>query len=75
MTAEGPTVSAAINRLPDEIIMLAAQGIVVSLAVTIESPIINLLSTATALVRDRDSYQFAVTSAAGLGSAGVQALR
>ncbi len=56
MTAEGPTVSAAINRLPDEIIMLAAQGIVVSLAVTIESPIINLLSTATALVRDRDSY-------------------
>jgi hypothetical protein len=56
MTAEGPTVSAAINRLPDEVVMLAAQGIVVSLSVTIESPIINLLATATALVRDRDSY-------------------
>lgn len=56
MTAEGPVVSAAINRLPDEVIMLAAQGIVVSLAVTIESPIINLLATATALVKDRKSY-------------------
>lgn len=56
MTAEGPVVSAAINRLPDEVIMLAAQGIVVSLAVTIESPIINLLATATALVKDRQSY-------------------
>lgn len=57
MTAEGPTVTAAINRLPDEVVMLAAQGIVVSLSVTIESPIINLLATATALVRDRDSFR------------------
>ncbi len=57
MTAEGPIVSAAINRLPDEVIMLAAQGIVVSLAVTIESPIINLLATATALVRDDQSFR------------------
>jgi hypothetical protein len=56
MTAEGPIVSAVINRLPDEVIMLAAQGIVVSLSVTIESPIINLLATSTALVRDRASY-------------------
>lgn len=56
MSAEGPTISAAINRLPNEIVMLAAQGIVISLAVTIESPIINLLSTSTALVRDRASY-------------------
>ena len=57
MTAEGPIVSAAINRLPNEVIMLAAQGIVVSLSVTIESPIINMLATATALVRDRQSYE------------------
>ena len=56
MTAEGPTISAAINRLPNEVIMLAAQGIVISLAVTIESPIINLLATSTALVKDRASY-------------------
>jgi hypothetical protein len=56
MTAEGPFVSAIINRMPDEVIMLAAQGIVVALAVTIESPIINLLATSTALVKDRPTY-------------------
>lgn len=56
MTAEGPIISAAINRLPDEIIMLAAMGIVFSLSVTIESPIINLLATSTALTKDRASY-------------------
>lgn len=57
MTAEGPTVTAAINRLPNEVVMLAAQGIVVSLSVTIESPVINMLATATALVKDRRSYE------------------
>ena len=57
MTAEGPFISMAINRLPDEVIMLAAQGIIVSLSVTIESPIINLLATSTALVKDRASYE------------------
>lgn len=56
MTAEGPIISAAINRLPNEVVMLAAQGITLSLAVTIESPIISLLSTSTALVKDRASY-------------------
>ncbi len=56
MTAEGPVISAVINRLPNEVVMLAAVGIVVSLSVMIESPIINLLSTSTALVRDRASY-------------------
>ena len=56
MLTEGPTVSAVINRLPNEVIMLAAQGIVVSLSVTIESPILNLLATATTLVKDRASY-------------------
>ena len=56
MTAEGPIVSAAVNRLPDEVVMLAAVGVVFSLAVAIESPIINLLATSTALVRDRQSF-------------------
>ncbi len=56
MTAEGPIISAAINRLPDEVVMLAAMGVVFSLAVAIESPIINLLATSTALVRDRQSF-------------------
>ena len=56
MTAEGPLISAAINRLPNEVTMMAAYGIVVSLSVLIESPIINLLATSTALVKDRASY-------------------
>lgn len=56
MTAEGPIISASINRLPDEVIMLAAMGIISSLSVTIESPIINLLATSTALVQDSSSY-------------------
>ena len=57
MTAEGPVVAAAINRLPGEVVMLAAMGIVTSLSVTIESPIINILATSTALVRDYASYR------------------
>ncbi|MCL4263791.1 MAG: hypothetical protein KJ069_11270 [Anaerolineae bacterium] len=56
MTAEGPIVSATINRLPNEVIMLAAMGIVVSLSVMIESPIINMLATSTALVKDRATF-------------------
>ncbi len=56
MTAEGPIISAAINRLPNEVTMLAAYGIVVSLSVMIESPIINMLATSTALVKDRASF-------------------
>ena len=56
MTSEGPLISAAINRLPNEIVMLAAMGIVFSISVAIESPIINMLATSTALVKDRSSY-------------------
>ena len=56
MTSEGLIVSAVINRLPNEVVMLAAMGIIVSLSVTIESPIINLLATSTALSKDRPSY-------------------
>ena len=57
MLAEGPIISATINRLPERVTMLAAQGIVVSLSVMIESPIINLLATATAVVRDRATFR------------------
>jgi hypothetical protein len=56
MTMEGPFVSMIINRLPNEVVMLAAMGIVTSLSVTIESPIITLLATSTALSRDRSAY-------------------
>lgn len=56
MLSEGPLLAAMVNRLADEVTMLAAFGIALSLAVTIESPVINLLATSTALVRDRASY-------------------
>ena len=57
MTVEGPITIATISRLPDKIEMLAAYGVVMSLSVFIESPIINLLSTSTALVKDQTSYR------------------
>ena len=57
MALDGPLVSAAVNRLPNEVEMLAAFGIVFTLEILIESPVINLLATATALVDDRASYE------------------
>ncbi|MBP8000740.1 MAG: hypothetical protein KA314_07290 [Chloroflexi bacterium] len=57
MTAEGPIISAVINRLPNEVIMLAAQGVVMGLSVMIESPIINILATSTALSKDWASFR------------------
>ena len=55
MLAEGPLVQAAVNRLPDEVVMLAAFGLVVGLAVLIESPVINLLATATSITTSSGS--------------------
>ncbi len=57
MALEGPFVQAAIARLPDPETHLAAFGIVVSLSITIESPIIMLLATSTALCRDWAAYR------------------
>lgn len=59
MTIEGPITSATISRLPNKLEMLAAYGLVMSLSVFIESPIINLLATSTALVKDQASYRLA----------------
>lgn len=56
MTAEGPIIHAALTRLPDSVVTLAAFGIVMSLSVTIESPVIMLLSTSTALADRWSSY-------------------
>lgn len=53
---EGPAFQAAIGRLPDPPINLAAWGLTMSLSLLIESPAIMLLATAIALVRDADSY-------------------
>lgn len=57
LTLEGPLITTVINRLPEPVLMLAAQGIVLSLSVLIESPIINLLATSTAKVADQPTYR------------------
>lgn len=57
MTVEYPLIQAAISRLPDAELMLAAAGLVIGLQVTIESPIIMLLSTSTALARGATSFR------------------
>lgn len=57
MMLEGPSVHAAIGRLEDPARNLAAFGLVMSLSLIIESPVIMLLSTAIALTRDTQSYR------------------
>lgn len=57
MSLEGPVLAALIARLPDPKINLAAYGIAFSIAILVEAPVMMLMSAATALVRDRDSYR------------------
>ncbi len=57
MAAEGPALNAIVARLPDATINLAAFGIVFSLSLIVEAPIIMLLSASTALSKDWDSYR------------------
>jgi len=58
MAAEGPLVSAAMARLADPEINLAAYGgIVWPLALIIEAPIIMLLAASTALSTDWEAYR------------------
>lgn len=56
MTVEGPVIQAVIARLPNPEVSLAAFGIVFSLSITIEAPVIMLLATSTALCRDHAAY-------------------
>lgn len=56
MSVEGPFVAAIIARLPEPKQNLAAFGVAFAFAMIIESPIIMMLSAATALVRDRMSF-------------------
>jgi hypothetical protein len=56
MSAEGPILQAVIARLPDMETQLAAFGIVMSLAIAIESPVIMLLATSTALATTARNY-------------------
>ncbi len=56
MGAEGPILQAAIARLKDMQVQLAAFGIVLSLEIAIESPVIMLLATSTALATSARNY-------------------
>ncbi|MFW5995183.1 MAG: hypothetical protein ACOCRN_03650 [Spirochaetia bacterium] len=57
MAIEQPALAAIVARLPDETTNLAAFGVAFSLALVIESPIIQLLTAATALAEDRVRYR------------------
>ena len=56
MAAEGPFLSAVIARMADPKFNLAAYGVAFSIALLVEAPIIMIMSAASALVRDRDSF-------------------
>ncbi|GAB4369589.1 MAG: hypothetical protein Kow0042_11420 [Calditrichia bacterium] len=56
MSVEGPFLSAIIARLPEPKYNLAAYGVVFSLALFMEAPIIMIMSASTALAKNRDSF-------------------
>lgn len=56
MALESPYISAALARLNEAERMIAAFGLAFSLSITIESPVISLLATSTALARSRQNY-------------------
>ena len=57
MMLEAPSVQWAIGRLPETQTNLAAWGLTMQLSLLIESPVIMLLVTATALVKNTDTFQ------------------
>jgi hypothetical protein len=56
MAVEFPYINAALARLSNSQLMIAAFGLAASLSITIESPVISLLSTSTALASSRQNY-------------------
>src|SRR5437667_4253331 len=69
MMLEGPVVQGAMGWLADPKLNLAAWGLTMSLSMLVESPVIMLLATAIALVKNADTYralrQFMVWLAVG----------
>ncbi|MGC9311827.1 MAG: hypothetical protein ACP5IA_03970, partial [Sediminispirochaetaceae bacterium] len=61
MSVEQPGINAVIARLADPKINLAAYGITISLSLIIESPIIQMLTAATALSDSRHNYRKLLT--------------
>ena len=69
MGVEGPFLAAVIARLPEAKFNLAAHGVSYAFALLVEAPVIMLMSAATALVTDAESFRkmrnFAHTLGAG----------
>jgi hypothetical protein len=57
MSFENPFVNGAMARLSEAERMIAAFGVVYAISLVIESPVISLLPTATALARSRQNYE------------------
>lgn len=57
MMMEGPSLQAAVGRLADAQLNLAAWGLTISLSLLVESPVIMLLSTTIALGRSRQAFE------------------
>ncbi|MHB1194232.1 MAG: hypothetical protein ACYC6F_14505 [Longimicrobiales bacterium] len=57
MGLEGPYLAAVIARLPEAKFNLAAHGVAYAFALVTEAPILMLMSAATALVTDGDSFR------------------
>lgn len=69
MMLEGPSLQAAVGRLADTQVNLAAWGLTISLSLLVESPVIMLLGTSIALASDRPAWhalrRFTVALCAG----------
>jgi hypothetical protein len=57
MASEGPFLAALIARMSDPEYNLAAYGVAFAFAILMESPVIMLMSAATALVEDETTYR------------------
>ncbi len=57
MTFEGLIIQSVISRKPESETQLAAFGLMFTLSVLIETPVIMLLATSNALARDRQSFR------------------
>lgn len=73
MGVEGPYLAAIIARLPEAKFNLAAHGVSYAFALLVEAPVIMLMSAATALVTDAESFRKLRNFAHALG-AGATAL-
>ena len=67
MGIEQPAITSVIARLADAKVNLAAFGIAFSFVLIMESPILQLLTAATALSTDRQSYNRLFSFATSLG--------